>query len=404
MPHYRYTATDAAGTTVKAKAESRNERELRDALLLQNLDVQSIKEQHRFGDIELGKSRVPPMEIMQFSRQMATFVRAGISIPEGLDVIIDSTSSKRFRVILQDVSEAIVRGVPFSDALAEHENLLPPYYIGLCRAGELTGRIDTVLEQLAEYIERDLDARSKVKAALTYPAIVMGMSVLTVGVLMIVVLPKFSKFFKEFHTKLPPTTRALIAVSHVATKLWFVLPFLIVAGCAVLIWMRRTPTGRGFRDRTLLRIPLIGDVVKYAILERFCRVFGSMTRAGVSLPEAIQAASDSTNNTVYEETLTEVQERMLAGAGIAEPIAISGKFPRIVVQLLRVGEATGSLDHQLENAANYYNSQLSYKLKKLTTLIEPAVVIFMGAIVGFVALALVSAMYGIYHAPSLVHP
>ena len=166
------------------------------------------------------------MEIMQFSRQMATFVRAGISIPEGLDVIIESTSSKRFQEILRDVSEAIVRGVPFSDALAEHENLLPPYYIGLCRAGELTGRIDTVLEQLAEYIERDLDARSKVKSALTYPAIVMGMSFVTVGVLVGVVMPKFSKFFKEFHTKLPPTTRALIGVSHVVSKLWFVFPLL----------------------------------------------------------------------------------------------------------------------------------------------------------------------------------
>src|SRR6185437_1262118 len=129
--------------------------------LLQNLDVTHIKEHRQLGDIELGKKRVPAMEIMQFSRQMATFVRAGISIPEGLDVIIESTSSKRFQEILRDVSEAIVRGVPFSDALAEHEAMLPPYYIGLCRAGELTGRIDTVLEQLAEYVERDLEARSK---------------------------------------------------------------------------------------------------------------------------------------------------------------------------------------------------------------------------------------------------
>jgi type IV pilus assembly protein PilC len=218
------------------------------------------------------------------------------------------------------------------------------------------------------------------------------------------VLPKFTKFFEEFHTKLPPSTRALMAVSAVASKLWFLLPLAIVGSIGLLVWMRRTPRGRSIRDRSLLRIPLIGEIVKYAILERFCRVFGSMTRAGVSLPEAIQAASDSTNNTVYEHTLLEVQERMLAGAGIAEPIALSGRFPRIVVQLLRVGEATGSLDHQLENAANYYNGQLTYKLKKLTTLIEPAVVIFMGAIVGFVALALVSAMYGIYHAPTLVHP
>jgi type IV pilus assembly protein PilC len=404
MPHYKYRATDATGTLVKATADSHNERELRDALLLQNLDVTHIKKQRRLSDVELGKKRVPPMEIVQFSKQMATFVRAGISIPEGLDVIIESTSSKKFQEILRDVSEAIVRGVPFSDALAEHERLLPPYFIGLCRAGELTGRIDTVLEQLGDYVERDLDARSKVKSALTYPAIVMGMSFVTVGVLLVVVLPKFSTFFKEFHTKLPPTTRALIATSHLMSQLWFVFPALLITGVGTAAWMRQTPRGRNVRDRLLLRIPVMGEVVKFAVLERFCRVFGSMTRAGVSLPEAIQAAADSTNNTVYEATLLDVQEQMLAGAGIAEPIASSGKFPRIVVQLLRVGEATGSLDHQLDNAANYYNGQLTYKLKKLTTLIEPAVVIFMGLIVGFVALALVSAMYGIYHAPALTQP
>jgi len=404
MPHYRYRATDASGTVVKATTESRNERDLRDALLAQNLDVTQIKPARRLRDVELGKKRVPLIEVMQFSRQMATFVRAGISIPEGLDVIMESTPSKRFRDVLHDVSEAIVRGVPFSDALAEHENLLPPYYIGLCRAGELTGRIDMVLEQLAEYIERDLDARAKVKSALTYPAIVLGMSLITVTVLVGVVIPKFSKFFKEFNTRLPATTRALVAVSHVSSRLWFVFPVIGAAAVASVVWMRRTPRGRVLRDNLLLRVPVIGEVVKCAILERFCRVFGSMARAGVSLPEAIQAAADSTNNTVYEATLLVVQEEMLAGAGIAEPIANSGRFPRTVVQLLRVGEATGSLDHQLDNAANYYNGQLTYKLKKLTTLIEPAVVILMGLIVGFVALALVSAMYGIYRAPNLVKP
>ena len=404
MPHYRYRAVDASGNVVKSTAESRNERELREALLLQNLDVSDIKEQHRIRDLELGKKRIPPTEIMQFSRQMATFIRAGISIPEGLDVIIESTQNKQFQEVLRDVSESIVRGVPFSDALADHQNLLPPYYIGLCRAGELTGRIDTVLEQLAGYTERDLEARSKVKSALTYPAIVMGMSFVTVGVLVGVVMPKFVKFFKEFHTKLPVATRALIGVSDLVQKLWFVAPLLLVALAGLVMWTRRSPRGRGIRDRFLLRLPVLGEVVQFAVLERFCRVFGSMTSAGVSLPEAIQAAANSANNTVYEKTLLEVQEVMLAGGGIAEPIANSGKFPRIIVQLLRVGEATGSLDHQLANAASYYDGQLSYKLKKLTTLVEPAVVIFMGAIVGFVAVALVSAMYGIYHAPTLAHP
>ena len=172
--------------SVKANADSHNERELRDALLLQNLDVTHIKVQRRLSDIEIGKKRIPPMEIMQFSRQMATFVRAGISIPEGLDIIIESTSSKRFQEILQrgqrgDRSRRSLLGRRSPNTRTCSRRT----YIGLCRAGELTGRIDTVLEQLADYVERDLDARSKVKSALTYPAIVMGMSVVTVAVLLI---------------------------------------------------------------------------------------------------------------------------------------------------------------------------------------------------------------------------
>ncbi len=404
MPQYRYRATDASGTIVKVTVEARNERDLRASLLLLNLDVSHLKEHRRLVDLELGRKRVPLVEVMQFSRQMATFVRAGVSIPEGIDVIMESTPCRRFREILRDVGEAIIRGVPFSDALAAHEAVLPNYYIGLCRAGEVTGRIDTVLEQLASYIARDIESRQKVKSALTYPSIVLGMSCVTVGVLVGVVIPKFATFFKEFHARLPATTRLLVSISNLVSSLWFLFPLAVVVLIATITWMRRTPTGRRVRDRVLLRTPVIGEIVLYAIVERFCRVLGSMVRAGVSLPEAMESAGVSTNSLVYQDSLQEVQEQMLAGGGIAEPIAGCGRFPRTVVQLLRVGEATGSLDLQLENAADYYNELLSYKLKRLTLIIEPAVVIFMGAIVGFVALALVSAMYGIYHAPSLVSP
>jgi type IV pilus assembly protein PilC len=400
MPQYRYRAIDSGGVAVKGVSESRNERDLRDELLAKNLDVTEIRERKSL-NVQLAPQRVPVTEVMHFSRQMATFVRAGMPITEGLDVVAESSSNKRWREILRQISEAIVNGIPFSDALAEHASVLPPYYIGLCRAAELTGRLDTVLEQLADYIERDLEARSKIKAALLYPGIVLAMSFVTVGVLTTVVLPRFEKFFKDFKTPLPAPTRALLVISHAAGTYWYLFPVLGIAIVATLVSMQKTKRGRSIRDHLMLRIPVISRVATYAVIERLCRVLGSMTRAGVSLPEAMQAAAESSNNVVFEAELKAAQERMLAGEGIAEPIATSGRFPRPVVQMIRVGEATGTLDHQLETAANYYQIELEYKLKRVTTLIEPAVIIGMGLIVGFVAIALVSAMYGIYKSPSL---
>jgi type IV pilus assembly protein PilC len=403
MTVFTYRAIDSSGATVKGRMESRSERELRDALLVQNLEVTDVRERRSI-NVELAPQRVPAAEIMHFSRQMATFIRAGMPITDGLDVVAQNTSNKRFRAILEDVGEGIISGVPFSDALAEHASVLPPYYVGLCRAAELTGRIDLVLEQLAEYIERDLEAKSKIKAALLYPGVVLAMSFVTVGVLTTWVLPRFEKFFRDFKAPLPAPTRALLTLSHLSKEFWFVFPLCIAATVVALVWMKRSQTGRSVRDHLVLHVPVVSRVVTYAVIERLCRVLGSMSRAGVSLPEAMQAAAASSNNVVFAAHLQEAQERMLAGEGIAGPIAAGGLFPRPVVQMIRVGERTGTLDHQLETAANYYQTELEYRLKRLTTLIEPAVIIAMGVIVGFVAVALVSAMYGIYRSPTLGAP
>jgi type IV pilus assembly protein PilC len=294
--------------------------------------------------------------------------------------------------------------VTFSDALAEHKSVFPPYYIGILRSSELTGQLDMALEQLSGYIERDVEAKAKVKAALVYPMVVAGMSVVTVVILAVYVLPKFTKFFKTLGAKLPLPTRMLLAFSDVTQKFWFVWVALFVAFAAALVWMHKGDKGRLFRDKLFLRVPLVKDIVLYAVIERVCRIIAAMTRSGVSLPESLSAAIQGANNKVFERALLGAQERMLEGEGLAAPVTDTNLFPRAATQMMRVGEDTGTLDTQLENAAEYYGRELEYKLKKLTSLFEPAVIIFMGLIVGFVAVALISAMYGIFGQSNSLHP
>ena len=404
MPTYKYVAVDHDGNQLKETAEAPSEDVLRHQLLLRNLDVRQLKQKKGFNELELTPQRVPKQEIMHFSRQMAAFVRTGIPITEALEVIEEGSGNKRFKQILSQMREQIQNGVPFSEALAEHANVFPGYYVGILRSSELTGQLDNSLERLSTYIERDVESKAKVKSALVYPGVVLIMSVVTVLVLAIYVLPKFTKFFRELGAKLPLATRLLLGFSDITQKFWFVWVAIAAAIAGVLVWMHRTYKGKLLRDRIFLRMPLVKDIVLYSVVERVCRIIAAMVKAGVPLPDTLAATIQGTNNKVFEIALTGARDRMLEGDGLARPIIDTELFPKAATQMMRVGEDTGTLDVQLENAAEYYGRELEYKVKKLTSLFEPAVMVFMGAVVGFVAVALISAMYGIFSQSGSLHP
>lgn len=401
MPVYRYVAISPEGEEIKEKVEAPSEDVLRNELMLRNLEVKQIRQKKGFNELELTPQRVPKSEIMHFSRQMAAFVRSGIPITDALEVIEDGSDNKRFRQIVATMREQIQAGVPFSEALAEHAEVFPPYYVGILRSSELTGQLDTALDQLSGYVERDLEARSKIKSALTYPAVIGAMSVGTVVILTVFVLPKFTKFFESLEVDLPLPTRMLLGTSSLVQGFWFVWLGLAMAFAGLVAWMQRSPRGRLLRDSMFLRVPLVKQIVLFAVTERVCRIVAAMIQAGVPLPETLTAAIQGANNRVFERQMTVAQERMLEGEGLAEPIADTDLFPRAAVQMMRVGEGTGTLDTQLANAADYYGRELEYKLKKLTSLFEPAVIVMMGLVVGFVAVALISAMYGVMSSSKL---
>jgi type IV pilus assembly protein PilC len=395
VPQFTYVAVAPDGKKTKGAIDAMSEEALRNELLARNFEVKSVKAKKNFNQIELTPQRVPTTEIMHFSRQVAAFVRSGIPIIDALEVIEEGTENKRFKAILADMRESVTSGSPFSDAVEAHASIFPPYYMGILRSSELTGQLDTALEQLSEYIERDVEAKHEIKSALTYPAVIIVMSLCTVIILATFVLPKFTKFFEQMNAELPIQTKLLMWIANFFKTFWFVTP-LVFLGIGLLIYLGKTTVkGRKIRDRLFLRLPMMGTIVRYAVIERFCRVVAAMVRAGVPLPDSMTAAIAAANNKVFEVHLLEVQEKMLEGEGLADPIAVTKLFPRAATQMMKVGEDTGTLDIQLENAAQYYSRELQFKLKKLTSLFEPLVIVFMGVVVGFVAVALISAMYGV---------
>lgn len=350
---------------------------------------------------EITTKRVPRRDLMHFSRQMAVFIRAGIPILEAIDGITEEMGNKKFKEVLEDVRARLVAGQTVAGACAAHPEAFPNYYVGMLETAELSGTLDTVLVQLAEYIERDIDARRKISSALIYPAIIAAVGIVVVIVLVTFVLPRFRTFFAQLDAKLPLVTRMLLAFADFTGAYWYVFVAFAALIVGVVLWMMRSTKGRRVRDSLLLGAPAIGDLVQHIILERFCRIMSSMITAGVPLPDALSVTSDATSNVIFQEKLEIAREAMVRGEGLATPLAETGLFPAAARQMLRVGEDTGSLDEQLETASVYYGRELEYKIKKFTGLFEPAVIVVMGVLVGFVAIALVSAMYGIFRQ---VHP
>jgi type IV pilus assembly protein PilC len=397
VPKFRFTAAAADGTVVNGVETSVAIGDLRDRLLDRNLQPISILEKKSILQFEITQKKVNKRDLMHLCRQLAVFLRSGVSILEALTVVAEETSNRLLRSALEGMRVSLESGVRFSEAAGQHPELFPAYSVEILRSAELTGSLDEVLDQLGDYLEREIDTAHKVKSALAYPAVVMVLAVVVSTVLVVYVLPKFRTFFASLHAKLPLPTRILLAIAKWIAA-WGLITGVVVVVLAIAAFVAsRTPRGREVKDQLVLKIPMIGGLIHTAIVERFCRLLSSMTVAGVALPEAIAVTTAATNNTVFRKGLTEARAAMMRGEGLAGPLAATGLFPGAARQMFAVGESTGNLDDQLQAAANYLDRELDFKIKRFTTLIEPAVIVGVGLIVGFVAIALVSAMYGIFH-------
>jgi type IV pilus assembly protein PilC len=341
---------------------------------------------------------VSTSDLVQFSRQLATFLKVGVPITEAIRLLRSGTRSGPFRAALDDVNDDLDDGESFSVAISHHPNVFNQLYVDMVRAAEYSGSLDRVLLQIASYLQRQDSALKKLRSAMIYPAIILTLAVVVCGVLIVVVLPNFVSLFREFHAELPAPTRLLIALGSFA-QTWRLE---IIIGAALLVFggffFFQSKQGRIFWDHLVLRLPVLGTIVVFAIVERFTRTLATMLRAGIPISQTFDVASASAGNIRYRRGLESVRQRMVTGDGFSEPLAATGLFGPMVIRMVKVGEETGTLDQSLEQIADFLAEEMDYKVRNMIALMEPALVIAVGAAVGFVAISVVLPMYGLLRA------
>ena len=395
MPKFAYSAIDASGAEIEGTTKADTIGTARATLVEQNLYPIRIEETRGLLDFELTKEKAKKKNLMNFTRQLSVFIKAGIPITDALTTIGDETTDVAIRRAITGMLEDLRNGGLFSAAAAQYPQVFPPYYVGILQAAELTGRLDESLDSLASYINREIETRSKVVGALSYPLVVMVLALGTVMILAGYVLPQFKPLFEELGADLPLPTRMMLFVARFFGDLWWVTAISFLLFFATVAFLAMHPTGKELYQRGVLKVPVIGGIVEYAILERFCSVLHTMLQAGVAIPSAMQTTTEAVSNIVYREQLEIARQQMLEGSGFTQPLIETELFPGAARQMFKVGEETGTLDQQLEVAGEYFNRELEYRIKTFTTLFEPIMILFVGVVVGFVAIALVSAMYGV---------
>lgn len=342
--------------------------------------------------------RVRTSDLVLFSRQLSTFIRVGVPITDAIKLLQGASGSGAFRVALEDICDDLDAGESLSTAMTHHPNVFNQLYIDMVRAAEYSGTLDRVLSQVAAHLQRQDSALKKLRSAMIYPAIILTLAVAVCTILVVFVLPNFVSIFAEFHAELPLPTRILLGVG-VFAQTWRVQILLgMFAVILAIAGFLSSKPGHVFWDYAILRVPIVGSIVTYSIIERFMRTLSTMLHAGIPISQTFDVAMAAAGNTRYRRSLDSVKQRMTTGDGFSTPLEATGLFAPMMIRMVRVGEETGTLDNSLEQIADFLSEEMDYKVKNMITLIEPTMVIVVGAAVGFVAISVVLPMYGLLKA------
>ena len=392
---YTYKGIGIDGTTTTGSLSAKSRTEARFVLERNGVSDISVANSKRWYDMEFGRP-VSLEVLLQVTRQLASFSEAGIPVAKGISILSETTENKRMAEILEEILMDVEGGAQLSDAVKQYPNVFPRYYSAILNSAERSGNLTEALSTLNSYLERDLRSKRAVRSAMVYPAVLISLTLLAVVVLSVFVLPRFQVFFDSLSVKLPLTTRMLLAITHFVQNWWWAFVVVGILAGIGLFFMRRAPKGRLKLDQIMLKLPVAGSLIELVALERFCRVLSTLVRTQVSLPDALELAGSSIGNRVFEDAISQARMRVIQGEGLAAPLQRANIFPAAAVQIFRIGEESGQLGSQLSQAASFYSDELDHRLKNFTALLEPATLIVIGGGVGFVAIALVSAMYGIY--------
>ena len=396
---YQYVGCTEDNRIVKGKFSAPSEEAAADMLAYSGYRVLNLKEVTPFFQAEkltARFSRINPMEVIMFTRQLALLLESGTDAVTSLELLQDQVTNRSLRKTIADVVNDVRGGSPLSQALSRHPRAFPTLYHRLVSVGEKTGNLEVVLRRAADYMERSAVTQKSVENALVYPAIVTIIAIVVIGVLVGFVFPAFSSLYASFHVELPASTRVLIAATdwlH-AYGLWLLL--VIVAIAVAGYAYTKTPAGRYHWSKLMLTFPRIGHINLLNELSRCCRSMALLFGSGLPLPEIMTLVIQGTKNKAMAEALTQVQQGMIVGGGLSGPMRKNKLFLPLMVQMTAVGEETGNLDNTLSTVAESYETEADDKTKAMVALITPATTVIIGLVVGFIALSLLSAMYSIY--------
>lgn len=396
--NYRYVAFDREGRRAGGWIEAPDEATAEKALWEQGLTVARLSPaRHRLTLSTLFPTffGVKRRDLIIFSRQLATILSSGIDILSALQLLAEQSASQALREVLQEIITGLQRGQSFSAALSAHPLAFPNIYVRTMTVGERTGNLEDVLRQLATYLEREQELMRKLRDALAYPVFILGVAIFVVVLMLTVALPPMVDLFDSFGAELPWPTRALIAISRFVTDygVYILVGGLILA--AMSAWWGGQPAGRRLRDATLLRLPIVGQVGLYGQTSRFARTGSVLIRAGLPLSEVLELSVHTTGNVIVAEALERARVALLTGQGLSAPLAAEHIFPPLLAQMVRVGEETGTLEGNLETLADFYEEEVDRSMRLMVSFVEPVLTIFIGLVVGFIAVSVVTPMYSI---------
>jgi len=399
MPNYLYEAYSKDNKIIHGEYEASSRGEIMEYLTRHDLTPVSIKAVHELNDkknalsVELFES-ISPVDMMFLVRNLSTTVKAGLSIVESLDILIKDTENKLMQKILTTVKSSVENGQSLSSGFEVYKNLFPPIFIGMIKAGEVSGRLDQTLAELAQYISKEYVLKSKVKSALTYPIILLVSSAVIVFLMMIFVLPKLAISFAQSGVKLPLVTTIFLSISKIITWNYFV-DLIVVAGIVFLIiYFKSTKTGKNCISYVISHTPVANDLVKKIALVRFSRTFGNLIGSGLSVVNSLEISAQSINNQNYTIVINKTIEDIENGISVSTALSkYPDLFPRLLISLITVGERTGTLQEILLTFSDFYDEEVDNKLKDLTSLLEPALLLIMGLMIGAIAISIILPIY-----------
>jgi len=398
VPTYRYSAMDQNGRTVTGTLEADSFELVRAKLSDLSYHVLSIKQAKNAGGFKgafNNMQRVGLRDLVVFSRQFATMIDAGLSVVKCLDILQKQTRNPKMKEVIGEVKRDVAGGMSLTEAIQKHPRIFSPLYINMMRSAEAGGILDTVLDRLSGFLEKEQETRNKIKSAMMYPAVVFCFATLMLLGLLFFVLPKFKGIFETMGLDLPLTTKLMLNSSTYMKNYWYIFLVVIVGSVVLMKAFSQTERGKYAIDAAKLRLPIFGDLILKTCVSRFARTFGTLITSGVPVLRALEIVSETAGNRVISETVVRAKQSIKEGEKISTPLFGSKIFPVMVTQMIAIGEETGRLDQMLEKVSNFYDDEVDNTLKGLTSLIEPLMIVGLGLIVGFIAVSVISPIYSL---------